>query len=132
VKLLRSMPRSEGHEARRRTLSDPVEKRGLPRITASWPVTIITANGPVEGEARNITIEGVFIHCMERLSMEETYRLVIKPPGEEIKVMGKLLWSNLEGATGKDILEGMGFCFVKVNGVHREFLREAFLKYGKE
>jgi hypothetical protein len=126
------MPRSEGHEARRRTLSDPVEKRGLPRITASWPVTIITANGPVEGEARNITIEGVFIHCMERLSMEETYRLVIKPPGEEIKVMGKLLWSNLEGATGKDILEGMGFCFVKVNGVHREFLREAFLKYGKE
>jgi hypothetical protein len=126
------MPRSEGHEARRRTLSDPVEKRGLPRITASWPVTIITANGPVEGEARNITIEGVFIHCMERLSMEETYRLVIKPPGEEIKVMGKLLWSNLEGATGKDILEGMGFCFVKVNGVHREFLREAFLKDGKE
>ena len=126
------MPRSEGHESGWRTLSDPVEKQGLPRIAALWPVTIITANGPVEGEARNITLEGVFIHCMERLSMEETYRLVIKPPGEEIKVMGKLLWSNLEGATGRDILQGMGFCFVKVNGVHREFLREAFLKDGKE
>jgi len=126
------MPRSEGDEARYRTLSDPVEKRGLPRIAASWPVTIITANGPVEGEARNITREGVFIHCMERLSVEETYRLVIKPPGEEIKVMGKLLWSNLEGATGRDIQQGMGFCFVKVNEVHRELLREAFLKYGEE
>jgi hypothetical protein len=126
------MPRSEGHEARCRTLSDQAEKRELPRIAASWPVTIITANGPVEGEARNVTLEGVFIHCMERLSVEETYRLVIKPPGEEINVMGKLLWSNLEGATGRDILQGMGFCFVKVNGVHRELLREAFLKYGKE
>jgi hypothetical protein len=69
---------------------------------------------------------------MERLSVDETYRLVIKPPGEEISVMGKLLWSNLEGATGRDILQGMGFCFVKVNEVHREILREAFLKYGKE
>jgi hypothetical protein len=126
------MRRSEEHEARFRTLSDPVEKQGLPRIAALWPVTIITANGPVEGEARNVTLEGVFIHCMERLSVEETYRLVIKPPGEEIKVMGKLLWSNLEGATGRDILQGMGFCFIKVNGVHRELLREAFLKYGEE
>ena len=109
-----------------------MERRGLPRIAASWPVTIITENGPVEGEARNITLEGVFIHCMERLNVNETYRLMIKPPGEEIKVMGKLLWSNLEGATGRDSLQAMGFCFVKVNEVHREFLREAFLKYGKE
>ena len=109
-----------------------MERRGLPRIAASWPVTIITENGPVEGEARNITLEGVFIHCMERLRVNETYRLMIKPPGEEIKVMGKLLWSNLEGATGRDSLQAMGFCFVKVNEVHREFLREAFLKYGKE
>lgn len=109
-----------------------MENRGLPRIAASWPLTIITANGPVEGEARNITLEGVFIHCMERLSVDETYRLVIKPPGEEINVMGKLLWSNLEGATGRDILQGMGFCFVKVNEVHRGLLWEAFLKYGKE
>jgi hypothetical protein len=69
---------------------------------------------------------------MERLSVDETYRLVIMSPGEEISVMGKLLWSNLEGATGRDILQAMGFCFVKVNGVHRELLREAFLKYGKE
>ena len=85
-------------------LSDPVEKQGLPRIAASWPVTIITENGTIEGEARNVTLEGLFIHCMERLSVDETYRLVIKPPGEEISVMGKLLWSNLEGATGRDIL----------------------------
>ena len=126
------MPRSEGHEARYRTLNDPVEKRELPRIAALWPVTIITENGPVEGEVRNITLEGLFIHCMERLSVDETYRLVIKPPGGEISVMGKLLWSNLEGATGRDILQGMGFCFVKINGVHRELLREAFLRYAKK
>jgi hypothetical protein len=126
------MPRSEGYEARYRRLNDPVEKRELPRIAASWPVTIVTENGPVEGEATKITLQGVFIHCMERLRVDETYVLMIKPPGEEINVMGKLLWSNLEGATGRDILQAMGFCFVKVNEVHRELLREAFLKYGKE
>src|SRR5512139_2469910 len=68
VKRLRSMPRrSEEHEARYRTLSDLVKNRQLPRSEVRWPVIIITENGPVAGEARNITVEGVFVHCAERL-----------------------------------------------------------------
>jgi hypothetical protein len=112
-------------------LSDFEEKRKLPRIEVRWPVTMITEKGSVEGEARNITVEGVFIHCMERLSLNETYRLLIKPSGEKIEVMGKLLWSNLDSAADRDSLLGMGFCFVKVSEGDRELLREAIQKYIK-
>jgi len=52
-------------------LSDFVEKRKLPRIEVRWPVTLITEKGSVEGEARNIAVERVFIHCMERLSLSD-------------------------------------------------------------
>ena len=113
-------------------MSSFVEKRKSPRTEVRWPVTIITAKGPVEGEVRNISLEGVFIHCLKRLKVNATYRLLISPPGEEIEARGKLLWSNLEDAAARDTLQGVGFCFVKVNEVHRKFLREAFLKYGKE
>jgi len=113
-------------------LNEFVEKRKLPRIEVQWPVTLITEKGSVEGEARNITVEGVFIHCMEKLSLNETYRLVIKPAGEKIEVMGKLLWSNLDSAADRDILPGMGFCFVKVSEGDRELLREAIQKYSRK
>ena len=113
-------------------MSGFVEKRKLPRIEVRWPVTMITEKESVEGEARNITVEGVFIHCMERLNVNETYRLLIKPAGEQIEVIGKLIWSNLEGAADRDILPGMGFCFVKVSEGDRELLRQAILKYGKK
>jgi PilZ domain len=113
-------------------LSDFEEKRKLPRIEVRWPVTLVTENGAVEGEARNITIEGVFIHCKERLNVNETFRLLIKPAGEEIEIMGKLIWSNLDSAADREILPGMGFCFVKVNQEDRERLREAIEKYSKK
>lgn len=113
-------------------MSDFVEKRKLPRIEVQWPVTLVTEKGAVEGEARNITVEGVFIHCLERLTVNETYRLVIKPAGERIEVMGKLLWSNLDSAADRDVLPGMGFCFVKVGEGDRELLRQAIQKYIKK
>ncbi len=113
-------------------MSGFLEKRRLPRIEVRWPVTVITEKESVEGEARNITVEGVFIHCMERLSVNQTYRLLIKPAGEEIEVIGKLLWSNLDSAADRDILPGMGFCFVKVSEGDRELLREAIQKYSRK
>ena len=113
-------------------MSGFVEKRKLPRIEVQWPVTMITEKGSVEGEARRITVEGVFIHCTERLSLNETYRLEIKPGVEKIEVMGKLLWSNLESAADRNALPGMGFCFVKVGEGDRERLREAIQKYGMQ
>lgn len=113
-------------------MSSFVEKRKLPRIEVQWPVTMITEKGSFEGEARNITVEGVFIHCMERLNVDETYRLVIKPAGKEIEVMGKLLWSNLDNAGDRDSLLGMGFCFVKVSEEDKELLRQAIQMYSKK
>ena len=105
------------------------EKRKSPRTEVRWPVTIMTETGAVEGEARNISVDGVFIlspHFMENLSRNKTYRLLIQPHGEEIEVLGSLVWSSL------DIQPGKGFCFVAFIERDKRRLRKEIKKYTKK
>jgi hypothetical protein len=112
-----------------RALSGFIEKRNFTRTEVRWPATIITEEGLVEGEARNISVQGVFIlftHSMGHLAPTKTYRLLINPPGEKIIVIGKLVWSNL------DILPGKGFCFVEITEGDRALLRKAIRKHAEK
>ena len=111
-------------------LSGFVEKRKSSRTEVRWPVTIMTETGAVEGEARNISVDGVFIlspHFMENLSLNKTYRLLIQPHGEEIEVLGSLVWSS------SDIQQlGKGFCFMGFSERDERRLRKAIKKYAEK
>jgi len=112
-----------------RALSGFIEKRKSPRTEVWWPVTIMTETGAIEGEARNISAEGVFIlfdHSTGSLSPPKTYRLLMKPDGEEIEVTGSLVWSS------RDVHLGKGFCFVGFNERDRRRLRKAIRKYAEK
>lgn len=112
-----------------KTSSSFVEARKLPRIEVRWPVTLMMENGSVKGEIKNISAEGVYIqfkHSFEEMPTNVAYRLLIHPPGEQIIVSGKLVWSNL------DILPEMGFCFLEFSEGDRELLIEAIQKYAGE
>jgi PilZ domain len=110
-------------------LSSFVEKRKFPRTEVRWPVTIMTETGEVAGEARNISVEGVFIlftHSTESLSPPKNYRLLMKPDLEQIEVMGSLVWSSL------DVHPGKGFCFVGFSERDQRRLRKAIKKYAEK
>jgi PilZ domain len=113
---------------RYRALSGFVEKRKSPRTEVRWPVTIMTETGAVEGEARNISVEGAFIlftHSTENLAPPNSYRLLIEPDGEQIEVVGNLVWSSL------DVHLGKGFCFVGFRERDQRRLRKAIKKYAE-
>ncbi len=110
-------------------MPDKTERRKHPRVAVTWPVTIIAEDGPVEGETKNITVEGVFIHCTQRLLPGNTYRMVIKPPHGPIEVEGELVWSNLENLGERSAVPGMGFYFVKVADEDRAHLSLAIAAY---
>jgi hypothetical protein len=89
----------------------------------------VTDTGAVEGEARNISTEGVFIlfdHSTGSLSPPKTYRLLMKPDGEEIEVMGSLVWAS------GDVHLGKGFCFVGFNERDKRCLHKAIRKHGEK
>jgi len=110
-------------------MSGLIEKRKSPRTEVRWPVTIMTETGAVEGEARNISAEGVFIlftHSTESLSPPKSYRLLMKPDEEGIEVMGSLVWSS------RDVHLGKGFCFVGFSERDQRRLRKAIKRYAEK
>jgi hypothetical protein len=58
-----------------------------------------TNKGLVKGEARNITVDGVYIHFNDPMvepALNEPFRLVIDTPQGKIGVVGKAVWSKLD------------------------------------
>jgi hypothetical protein len=114
-------------------LNDPRERRKSLRISVTWPVTIITSQGMIECESRNITPNGVFIHCKKRLPEDEAYQLIIKlPNGKQIIVKGQMMWSNLNGREDAGALVDMGFSFIKMSDQDQKVLRTVISLFGEE
>ncbi len=93
-----------------------IEKRKHTRIEARWPITVLTNEGIIEGETRNISVGGMYINCKVPLSLNESYRVSITPPNHQnIELSCKVVWSDLYG---------IGFCFVEVPDEDRHLLRD--------
>ncbi len=111
---------------------DPSEKRKAPRINVTWPITIITSQGTIEGESRNITPSGIFIHCKKKLPEDEVYQMIIKlPNGKQIIVRGQRMWSNLNGRDDTGSLVNMGFSFIKMSDEDQKVLRTVISVFGE-
>ena len=111
-------------------MTDDTERREHPRIPVRWPVTIITKEGSIEGESRNITVAGLFVHCLEKLEKNEEYQMIIKiPEKESLLLNGRVVWSNFENVDFNASHVGMGFCFIKISREDRSVLGEVISRY---
>lgn len=88
---------------------DALKGRELMRLSVRWPLRIKTDCGEVDGETRNITGEGMFLYCPERLCEGIVYRMTIKLPEKRVEMTGKVTWSNLDSCTYLNINSAMGF-----------------------
>ena len=108
------------------------ERREMSRIYVTWPITVITDKGTIEGESVNITPSGVFVRCKQVLRENETYQVIIKlPNNKQVLLKGKLVWSNLNGEERSEAFNEMGFSFVKVEEQDQRLLRAMISLYGE-
>ena len=113
-------------------MDDPSDRRYAPRINVNWPITIITSRGTIQGESRNITPNGIFIHCNKKLPEDELYQMILKlPNGKQIVVKGKLMWSNLNSREHTAAFVDMGFSFIKMSGQDQRVLRAVISLFGE-
>lgn len=113
-------------------MADVIEKRRHPRIPVRWPVTIITDKGTIEGESRNITVAGIFIHCQEELHEDEVHQMIIKIPEQEsILVKGRVAWSNFDSMEESNTYRGMGFSFIRISEDDRVILADVISRHTK-
>ena len=55
-------------------------RREYARIEVSWPVSIFTSEGLIDGQIRNISISGALINCKSLPNLDETFNLTIEIP----------------------------------------------------
>jgi hypothetical protein len=109
----------------------PDERRETSRICVTWPITVITDKGTIEGESVNITPSGVFLRSKNVLKENETYQMIIKLPKEKhVLLKGRLVWSNLNGEERSEAFSNMGFSFVRVEEEDQRLLRAVISLYG--
>jgi hypothetical protein len=100
------------------------EKRRSPRVEVSWPITILAETGTIEGEVRNVSVEGLLIFCEEPLRLNETYRMSILPGKHHaVGVNGKVVWADAYCMDEENTAFGVGICLVELTSEDREVLR---------
>jgi len=105
-------------------LSADQENRRSPRVEVSWPITILAETGTIEGEIRNVSLDGLLIFCEEPLRLNETYRMSILPGKHHaIGVSGKVVWADAYCMDEENTAFGVGICLVELRDEDREVLR---------
>jgi hypothetical protein len=64
-------------------------RREYARIDVSWPASLFTAAGLIEGQVKNISIGGALINCRRLPDLEETFHLAIEIPDYLFPVAAK-------------------------------------------
>jgi c-di-GMP-binding flagellar brake protein YcgR len=103
------------------------ERRRYHRTNVSWPVTMLTASGPIEGEVRNISSGGAFIQCKKQPGRGETFRLVIRisqEPTRFLMTSARVARSTVYDPDDLVSYSGMGVRFVEISDSDRQFLEE--------
>ena len=65
-------------------------RREFARIEVSWPVSIFTSSGLIDGRIKNISIGGALINCKSLPKLDETFNLTIEIPDYFFPVASKV------------------------------------------
>jgi hypothetical protein len=88
------------------------DRRLQPRMEIRWPVTMLTTEGNIPGETKDISMQGAYIYCEKPLPQSERFVLSVKAPDASMQVMAQVVWSNNYGPAKKDESPGMGVRFI--------------------
>jgi hypothetical protein len=80
-------------------------RREYARVNVSWPASLFTAAGLIEGRVKNISIGGALINCRRLPDLEEAFHVAIDVPDYLFPVAAKAkqvrlnIFDNEEGST---------------------------------
>ena len=112
--------KSQRNETLRTAMS--IERRLHPRILVNWPATLHYVQGSIEGESKNISVDGVFMFLSEKPKFGVNFPILLKPSEERsISVVGKKVWSGTFNIDSRPVF-GMGIRFIFISPEDRQFI----------
>jgi hypothetical protein len=104
--------------------STSVKTHQPPGVDMRWPVTLVTAQGHIEGEAQAITSRGMLVSCLEAPPMEGSYQVLVKVPNRQtLSAIGKSVWTSIAGVDEGVVRLGTEIEFSSISDGDREFLQ---------
>jgi len=99
-----------------------IERRLHPRILVNWPATLHNVQGSIEGETKDISVDGVFIFLSEKPKVGVNFPILIKPSdGRSISVVGKKVWSSTFSIDNRPVF-GMGVRFIHLSPEDQQYI----------
>jgi Tfp pilus assembly protein PilZ len=99
-----------------------IERRLHPRILVKWPVVVETPQGSVEGETKDISVDGVFIFCSKEPEIGENVPILLKPSEQRtISIVGEKIWSGSFTIDNRTVF-GMGVQFIQISPEDRNYI----------
>jgi hypothetical protein len=115
----------KAHRSRRSAMmASKGERRLHPRILINWPVVVRPPrDSSIEGETRDISVDGVFIQCSELFEFDKDFQIILKPTERRsILVSGEKVWSGNINIDGKQTYSGMGIRITKISPEDQQFI----------
>lgn len=107
------------------------ERRRHPRAKAKWSVILETAQGVINTETLDISLEGAFVRCLDPLKPEEPFKMVINIPNSDrrLAVDSEVVWVNVQGPDHSVTPRGMGVQFTQLSSNDRQFLNRMIINH---
>jgi PilZ domain len=99
-----------------------IERRLHPRILMNWPATLHNVQGSIEGETKDISVDGVFIFLSEKPKVGVNFPILLKPSdGRSISLVGKKVWSSTFSIDNRPVF-GMGVRFIHLSPEDQQYI----------
>ena len=90
------------------------DRRKFIRHHLKCPVTVVTSQGTMSGQARNLSGDGALICCKQPLNPRESIDLTVKfSDGFSMEVPSEVVWSYKTNAGDEKSLYKMGVRFLR-------------------
>jgi hypothetical protein len=81
-----------------------------------------TPQGPLEGETKDISVDGVFIFCSKEPEIGESFSILLKPSEQRtISVAVEKIWSGSFTIDNRTVF-GMGVQFIQISPEDRNYI----------
>ena len=89
-----------------------MNRRRFMRHHLRYPVSMVTSQGTMSGESKNLSGDGALIRCRQPLSPREGIKLTVKfPDGFSMVVPSEVVWSYKTNGKDEKTLYNMGVRF---------------------
>lgn len=111
-------------------------KRGhhYPKVDAKYPVLVLTTDGQMQGETKNISTQQAFVRCKYPLRLYDVASMSIQfSQDESILAEAEVIWSNRYGPDDEITPRGMVVRFTRLSPRERKRLHNTIVKqYNKK